>query len=270
MADDEKPHIAELANSLLAFADACALAATAPDVRSEFEHVREARTAFLLLRGHAQALNLLIEGGPQMYPSGWPIARAMLEVGARSAWRMNVDDPFDAEVRWLIWLRKRAHYERTYGRDLAESGGSELTAKSARRADIYAGFCDRIAQLIEARGIEVPTGHKEPNMPKVLGSLGLGHRYDVYAEASERQHDNHLGLEAWTANLGADRQYGEFASWLDWIPVLAAARGGIHVLAQVFGTRTETKAFDEVITKAEADWGSATFGLMLRAEAEQS
>jgi hypothetical protein len=77
-------------------------------------------------------------------------------------------------------------------------------------------------------------------------------------------------LEAWTANLGTKREYGEFAALLDWIPVPAAARGGIHVLAQVFGTRTETRAFDEIITKAEADWGNATLWLMLRAEAERN
>jgi hypothetical protein len=259
MADDEKLHIIELAGTLSTFADACALAAAAPGQRGEFEHMREARTAFLLLRGHSQALNLLVAGGRQLYPSGWPVARAMLEVGVRSAWRMNLDDPYEAEARW-------AHYESRYGRDLAKTGGTELAAESGERASAYAEFCDEIADLLTARGTEVPAGQKEPSMPEVMRSLGLEHRYNLYAEASERQHGNHLGLEAWTANLGDARKYGEFASWLDWVPVLATARGGLLVLAKVFRVRTETKSFDHVITEEQAAWGTATSWLMLRPE----
>lgn len=264
--DDEKRHLVELAECLPLFAEDCAIVATSAEKRTEFEHVREARSAFLLLRGHAGALASLVSGGPQMYPSGWPIARAMLEVGVRSAWRMNLDDPYEAEGRWLVWLRKRAHYERTYGRAVANSGGSRLIAESVWRAEIFTEFCDAIAEQLTARGVEVPPGHREPNMPEALRSLGLEHRYNVYAEASERQHGNHLGLEAWTANLGTERKYGEFADWLDWIPVLSAARGGIDVLARVFGRRTQTEAFDDLIVKAEANWAAATLWLMLRAE----
>ena len=49
--------------------------------RNEYEHVREAQAALLLLRGHADVLVALVAVGPKTYPSGWPIARSMLEVG---------------------------------------------------------------------------------------------------------------------------------------------------------------------------------------------
>lgn len=69
MADDEKPQIAELANTLSTFADACARAAAAANRRNEFEHVREARTPFLLLR----VLGPCREPGPRSVGAdSWP------------------------------------------------------------------------------------------------------------------------------------------------------------------------------------------------------
>jgi hypothetical protein len=113
-------------------------------------------------------------------------------------------------------------------------------------------FRTNLARLLNERGVEVPD--KEPPMFVVMQDLGLAGRYQIYAEASERQHGSLLGLEAHTQNLGNQRRYGEFAQWSDWLPPLHAAMGGIQVLARVFGRRTDTQTLIEAKNSAWSAW----------------
>jgi hypothetical protein len=91
-------------------------------------------------------------------------------------------------------------------------------------------------------------------MRQVMESLGLStQRHQSYAEASERQHGSFIALEAFSRNLGDQREHGEFAQWHDWIMPLALGMRGTYVLAQIFADRTDSPAmWDELRTAAGA------------------
>jgi hypothetical protein len=220
--------------------------------RNEYEHVREAQAALLLLRGHADVLLDLVKVGPGTYPSGWPIARSMLEVGVRSAWRMHHDDPLVAEGRWLAWLRRQMRLEQREAAWHADLGDNDSATKAAGRATTVTAFCDGVEAQLRTRGIEVPRG--EPPMSAVLEDLGLKDRYRFYAQASERQHGSHIGLTAYTRNLGTVRVFGEFARPLDWVEPLIIAMGGLRVLTDVYTYRTETPELEAVRVAAQSKW----------------
>jgi hypothetical protein len=242
-----------LARTLTDFAQKVVnVAATHTAKRLEFEHVREAQAALLLLRGHADVLASLVAAGPHTYPSGWPIARSMLEVGARSAWRMHHDDPFESESRWLVWLRRQVKVEQNAAVWLDGQGNRESAAKAAERAAVSDEFCTELEALLSKRGVVVP--RNEPSMRAVLADLGLEDRYHFYAEASERQHGTLIGLHAWTRNLGTAREFGQFARPIDWVEPLVIAMGGLMMLSDVYAYRTETPEVDSVRRSAWERW----------------
>ena len=227
-------------------------AATHTRERLEYEHVREAQSALLLLQGHADVLASLVAAGPHTYPSGWPIARAVLEVGVRSAWRMHHDDPFVAEARWLVWLRRQVRLEQNAAVWWAGQGNQESAAKAAERAAASNKFCSDLEALLSERGVVVP--RREPPMSTVLADLELEDRYQFYAEASERQHGSLIGLNAWTRNLGTAREFGQFARPIDWVEPLVIAMGGLMVLSNVYVYRTGTPEVESIRAAAWARW----------------
>lgn len=235
------------------FTDECVDVAGRPTSRSEYEHTREAGAAFLLLRGHAKALQLLVAAGPATYPSGWPIARSMLEVGLRSAWRMDCDDPFEAEARWLAWLGRAVKYERDNAVAARAEGLSGSAKRAESRADSFQSFHREMLNLLATRGVSTPKG--DPSMRQVMESLGLSaDKYQAYGDASERLHGAYVGLEAHTRNLGNERQYGDFAQWHDWIMPLAVGMRGTYVLAQTFASRTESISMRDHTQAVAAAW----------------
>jgi hypothetical protein len=222
--------------------------------RTEYEHVREAQAALLLLRGHADVLVHLVAVGPHTYPSGWPIARSMLEVGVRSAWRMHTDNPLVAEARWLVWQRRQVRLEQKEALWLAGQGSDESAARTARRAAAANEFCDGVEALLVAEGVSVP--RSEPSMNAALADLGLDDRYHFYAQASERQHGSYIGLTAYTRHLGTEREFGEYARPIDWVEPLIIAMGGLRVLTDVYTYRTETPELEAVRSAAASKWES--------------
>ena len=222
--------------------------------RLEYEHIREAQAALLLLRGHADTLVHLVALGPWTYPSAWPIARSMLEVGVRSAWRMDHDDPLVAEARWLIWLRRQVRLEQDKVVWLAGQIDDASAARASERATSFKTFCDGVEAQLVAKGGVMP--RREPNMLTVLTDLGLENRYRFYAEASERQHGSHVGLTAYTRNLGSAREFGEYAQPIDWVEPLILAMGGLRVLTEVYGYRTDSPELEAVRVAAAAKWDS--------------
>ena len=246
-------HAKEFAALLCRFTGECVDSVGRTTARVEFEHTREAGTAFLLLRGHARALQLLVDAGPATYPSGWPIARSMLEVGLRTAWRMDCDDPFEAEARWLAWLGRAVRYERDHAVAAEAEGLRGVANRAESRADSFGLFHQEFVELLAAKGVKTPKG--DPPMSRVIESLGLSvNKYQAYAEASERLHGAYVGLEAYSRNLGTNREYGEFAQWHDWIMPLAVGMRGTYVLAQIFASRTKSMFMWEQIRAVAAEW----------------
>jgi hypothetical protein len=179
--------VQEFAETLGRFTSVCVDTALVTLPRSEFEHAQEARSAFLLLRGHARALQLLVDAGPHTYPSGWPIARSMLEVGLRTAWRMDHDDPMEAEARWVAWLGRFIEYERRNAKAMAAEGLTEFAEWATSRAEAAESVRRSMEDLLAQRGVKTPKGG--PPMRQVMESLGLfAQRYQSYSEASEHQH----------------------------------------------------------------------------------
>jgi hypothetical protein len=203
--------VQEFAETLGRFTSVCVDTALVTLPRSEFEHAQEARSAFLLLRGHARALQLLVDAGPHTYPSGWPIARSMLEVGLRTAWRMDHDDPMEAEARWVAWLGRFIEYERRNAKAMAAEGLTEFAEWAISRAEAAESVRRSMEDLLAQRGVKTPKG--EPPMRQVMESLGLfAQRYQSYSEASEHQHGSFIALEAYSRNLGNQGQHGRSRS----------------------------------------------------------
>jgi hypothetical protein len=251
--------VQEFAETLGRFTSVCVDTALVTLPRSEFEHAQEARSAFLLLRGHARALQLLVDAGPHTYPSGWPIARSMLEVGLRTAWRMDHDDPMEAEARWVAWLGRFIEYERRNAKAMAADGLTEFAEWATSRAETAESVRRSMEDLLAQRGVKTPKG--EPPMRQVMESLGLfAQRYQSYSEASEHQHGSFIALEAYSRNLGNQRQHGEFAQWLDWIMPLTVGMRGTYVLAQIFAARTESLVMWDEVATAAAAWERVRIG----------
>ncbi|MBM7519969.1 hypothetical protein [Nocardioides nitrophenolicus] len=245
--------IRDLAQVLTEFAGNCFEIARTTRGMSEYEHVQEARTAFLLLRGHGRALSTLVALGPTAYPSGWPIARSMFEVGVRTAWRMDVDDPFEAEGRWATWLQRFVAHELKRAESLEAEGLPEMAQRARRRADQSARFHAAFVDLLNAKGI-VPAA-QEPSMKNVLKALGQPpHRYQLYADASEQLHGSFVALEAHSRGLGTERKLGEFATWMDWASPLTTGIRGIQALSYVFSDRVRSERMQTVVESAEDAW----------------
>jgi hypothetical protein len=245
--------VQELAETLGRFTSVCVDIAFVTLPRSEFEHAQEARSAFLLLRGHARALQLLVDAGPHMYPSGWPIARSMLEVGIRTAWRMDHDDPMEAEARWVAWLGRLVEYERRNAKSMAADGLTGHAEWATSLAETAESVRRTMGDLLAQRGVKTPKG--EPSMRQVMESLGLpAQRYQSYAEASERQHGSFIALDAYSRHFGRRREHGEFAQWRDWIMPLTVGMRGTYVLAQIFADRTKSLAMWDEVATAVAAW----------------
>jgi hypothetical protein len=175
----------------------------------------------------------------------------MLEVGIRTAWRMDHDDPMEAEARWLAWLGRLVEYERRGAKSMAADGFTALAERATSRAETAESFRRSMEDLLAQPGVKTPKG--EPSLRQVMESLGLSaQRYESYSEASERQHGRFIALEAYSRNLGTQREHGEFAQWLDWIMPLTLGMRGKYVLAQIFAARTESLVmWDEVATAGE-------------------
>ena len=245
--------VATLANVLEVFASSCATIALKTVWRSEFEHVQEARAAFLLLEGHAKALRLLVDAGPSTSPSGWPISRAMLEAGVRAAWRMDDENPFVAEARWCVWLGRYVKFEHNRSQLLSAEGLEEYSQRAAQSAVAAGTFEEQFRSLLLDRGISIP--NREPTFAVVLKELGLSaHSYQVYSEASERLHGSFVGMDAYSRNLGTRRELGRFSDWQDWVLPLTNGMRGTYVLAQVFAHRTNSGEMWNELTDASATW----------------
>jgi hypothetical protein len=252
--DEER--ILALARVLETFAAECVEIALAAVYRSEYEHIKEAGTAFLMLRGHAVALNALAALGPQTYPSGWPIARSMFEVGVRSAWRMDVDNPFEGEARWATWLERFVKYERRRSGALQAEGLLDMARGATSRADQANSFRIAFLDLLKFQGLTPNAG--EPPMNQVMESLGQpAYRYQIYADASERLHGSFVASEAYTRNLGTQRTIGDYARWIDWVAPLATGMRGVQALSHVFADRVGPAQMDTRIAAAENDWEQA-------------
>lgn len=249
----DEGRIRELAHVLTKFASDCSEVARTTRRLSEYEHVQEARTAFLLLHGHGRALSALVRLGAGAYPSGWPIARSMFEVGVRTAWRMDVDDPFEAEGRWATWLSRFVDHERKRATSLEAEGNREMAQSAKARADQSDAFRIDFVDLLERRGVVPAT--REPTMKAVLAALGQPpHRYQTYADASEQLHGSFMALEAHSRGLGTERELGDFATWRDWASPLMTGVLGIQALSQVFSYRVRSDRMHAVVESAEDAW----------------
>lgn len=249
----DESRVLSLARVLTEFARGCSGVSRTTRHMSEYEHVMEARTALMLLNGHAVALNALAELGAATYPSGWPVARSMFEVGVRTAWRMDVDDPHEAEGRWVTWLTRFVEYERTRGDSLEAEGAKNLAQNARSRADQTESFRIDLVKMLNLKNVVPAT--KEPSMKQILKALGQPpHRYQIYADASEQLHGSFVAVEAYSQDLGTARAVGEFASWIDWVAPLRTGFIGVQALSHVFADRVESDRMEQVIETAEDAW----------------
>lgn len=155
---------------------------------TEYETVCDAMSVFMLLQTHSQALANLVISGPGMFPSGWPIARTMLEVSCRTAWRMLPDDPLEGEARWICFMRREVERLRGQARWYAADRGSTMAEGASKRADQIEQHLDAVGDTLTNRGYPIP--RKEPALPRVLDDLGMKDQY--FHPSSERAIARHL------------------------------------------------------------------------------
>src|SRR5690242_13760108 len=71
-----------------------------------YESLIEARNLFNLVVRHAEAVVVLAREDLVLLPPAMVTARSAFEIAVRAAWMVDVDDPFDGEVRWLAHLEE--------------------------------------------------------------------------------------------------------------------------------------------------------------------
>lgn len=163
----------------------------------------------------------------------------MFEVGVRTAWRMYVEDPFEAAGRRATWLSRSVDHERKRATTLAAERTPEIAQGARVRADQSYAFRIDLVDLLERRAVVPAT--REPTMKAVLAALGQPpHRYQIDADASEQLHGSFMALEAHSRGLGTERQLGDFAIWRDWASPLLTGVLGIQALSHVFSDRVRS------------------------------
>lgn len=246
---------ADLAGVLETYSSRCVEGALTARDGTEYETVCDALTVFMLLQTHSQALANLVISGPGMFPSGWPIARTMLEVSCRTAWRMLPDDPFEGEARWICFMRREVERLQGEARWYAADRSSSMADGAWSRAEQMEKFLDAVGATLIDRGYPIP--RKEPSLPRVLDDLGMKDQYFHYQVASERSHGTYVGLQAYTTNLGTDRKWGEFATMENWLFPLTMAMRSHFVLTEHYLRRTDADHTTFAPNDAIAEWDSA-------------
>jgi hypothetical protein len=140
--------------------------------------------------------------------AAWSNTRVAFEQGVRILWMLEPDDRYQAECRWLAFLKEYEKFERDMAREVPAD--AELhTRRAVAVHDFRVGVASKLP-----RGYQPA---KTPSFRDMLKAIDNPEMYRFYREGSQYVHGSMYGSGSYRHNLGTHIEVGEFTSTFDWI-----------------------------------------------------
>lgn len=206
-----------------------------PGSIGRYESEVEFFTLMKLMLRHLESLTVLAREDLVLAPSAQLIARTIFETSVRARWMFVPIDPYEREVRWVLFLRSGT----THARKLAESQHTpeSLAAAYESRRSSYAGFDKDICELLVKMDYSIPK--QAPNMWEMLKELKEPYLYNFYVLLSAYAHSNFEAASLYKLGLGGAKEIGEFTSVDDWVLPFDVAWKSFFLAARDFLAQIE-------------------------------
>lgn len=183
-----------------------------PGSIGRYESETEYFTLMKLMLRHLEGVTALARNDLILAPSANVIARTIFETSVRARWMFLPIDPYEREVRWILFLRTGTEQ----AKKLAKSPHLDAsTAKAFKeRADTYSRFDQGILEKLFELGYTVPK--QAPNLWEMLKDLAEPEFYNQYVLLSADAHSNFEAASRFKSNLGTAKVLGERTSPGDW------------------------------------------------------
>lgn len=195
-----------------------------------FEAEMEIYTILKLLLRHLESVCQLARHDLVLLPSAVVVARAAFEAQVRARWILKPVDPYEREVRWVLYLRSASeHCEKLESNKYIPKQVGEAYS---RRRSSYDKFDEDICRLLVERGYKIPK--QSPNIWEMLKDIGHPEFYQIYILLSAYTHTNFEAGSLYRKNLGNGKELGEFITAKDWWLPLSVAWRSFYFVARDF------------------------------------
>ncbi|MBE2282717.1 MAG: hypothetical protein IAE77_04565 [Prosthecobacter sp.] len=208
---------------------------TRPNSIGRYESEVEFFTLMKLMLRHFESLTVLARDDLVLAPSGNLIARTIFETSVRARWMFVPLDPYEREVRWVLFLRSGT----THAKKLAESTHIPKALISAydSRKSAYDGFDADICELLAKMDYQIPK--QAPNVWEMLKELKEPYLYSFYVLLSAYAHSNFEAASLYKRGLGGAKKLGEFTCVADWLLPFDVAWKSFFLAARDFLAQIE-------------------------------
>jgi hypothetical protein len=175
---------------------------------NQWEAPREGYVLGWLLVRNIQAVIALARQDEIMATAAWSNARVSFELSVRIIWMLQPTDRYEAECRWLAFLKEHEQAELRIARESSADAGER-----SRAAEAIRNFREGITAAL-------PNGYRSakiPNLREMLRALDSSQMYQLYVIGSQFVHGSAYATTNYSRNLGSERVVGDFSSIMDWI-----------------------------------------------------
>jgi hypothetical protein len=175
---------------------------------NQWEAPREGYVLGWLLVRNIQAVIALARQDEIMATAAWSNARVSFELSVRIIWMLQPTDRYEAECRWLAFLKEH------------EQAELRIARESSADADGRSRAAEAIRSFREGVIAALPSDYrpaKMPNLREMLRALDNSQMYRLYIIGSQFVHGSAYATVGYSRNLGNKRIIGDFSSIMDWI-----------------------------------------------------
>lgn len=203
---------------------------TKPATIRRYESEVEYYTMMKLMLRHLESLTVLAREDLVLAPSANLITRTIFETSVRARWMFVPLDPYEREVRWVLFLRSGT----VHAQKLADSAHLPKAFGEAyeKRRKTYSSFDASLSMLLTGMGYSIPK--QSPNLWEMLKELKEPYLYTFYVLLSAYTHSNFEAASLYKKNLGGMKRIGEFTSASDWVLPFDAAYKSFYLAARGF------------------------------------
>lgn len=206
-----------------------------PGSIGRYESEVEFHALMKLMLRHFEALTVLAREDLVLAPSANLIARTVFETSVRARWMFVPLDPYEREVRWILFLRSGT----AHAKKLADSEHlpKSLATAYEERKRSYAGFDTALCELLTKMDYPIPK--QAPNVWEMLKELKEPYLYNFYVLLSAYAHSNFEAASLFKRGLGGAKKIGEFTSVDDWVLPFEVAWKSYFLAARDFLAQIE-------------------------------
>jgi hypothetical protein len=175
---------------------------------NQWEAPREGYVWGWLLVRNIQAVIALARQDEIMATAAWSNARVSFELSVRIIWMLQPTDRYEAECRWLAFLKEH------------EQAEVRIARESSADADARSRAAEAIRSFREGVIAALPSDYrpaKIPSLREMLRALDNSQMYQLYIIGSQFVHGSAYATTSYSRNLGNKRVVGDFSSIMDWI-----------------------------------------------------